>query len=203
MLLLALPPAAGGEELPPKTAPAYSGVYRLSQRSRVKPLDEWQFHAEDTVTIAVLGSQSRWDHRSDGRSDIHDAASNSTVSFGGKIPAKTAHRIRTPFKPIGWEFGYETVDTATPAKPEILGTATIAGHQCTRIQFISTQYGKPEFCVDKRGIVLRFANASSTAEATFEATSIDEKAPDKERFTVPAGYAIEDRTVERRRDIGL
>jgi hypothetical protein len=59
--------------------------------------------------------------------------------------------------------------------------------------FNSTQYGKPEFCVAKTGIVLRFANKSSTAEAVYEAESITEGAADKTRFALPAGLTIEEK----------
>jgi hypothetical protein len=68
---------------------------------------------------------------------------------------------------------------------------------------VSTQYGKPEFCITKNGITLRFANASSTAEAVYEAVSIDETAPAADRFTVPAGYKVEEHAGAPKREINL
>jgi hypothetical protein len=189
-LALATPVLA--DELPPQEAPAYTGVYQLSSRSKVNATDDWQFTKDDTVTIAVRDNKARWDHKSDGLTLLIDRGVMST-SFGGKTPPNTALRSRMPSAPIGWEFGYATVAAATPEKPQVLGTTTIAGKECTRITFNSTQYGKPEFCVAKTGIVLRFANKSSTAEATYEAQSVTETAPDKDRFAVPAGYTVEER----------
>jgi hypothetical protein len=187
--------------LPPKEAPAYSAVYKTSSKSKAMPTDDWTFTTEDTLTIAVLNKQSRWDYKSDGRTMLIDSVSRYTTSFGGNLPPSTATRTKAPLTPIGWEFGMATVAAATPAKPQILGTATIAGQECTRVQFVSTQYGKPEFCVTKTGIPLRFSNSSSTAEAVYEAQSVDEKAPAADRFGVPAGYKVEERsgTVNRER----
>ena len=192
-LVIALAASVGrADELPPTEAPPYTGVYSLSSRQRVSPTDDWQFHTEDTITIAVANKQSRWDYKSDGHTIINDSIGRTITQFGGKIPPNTAKRSPSPVVPIGFEFGMATVAKATPAKPEILGTTTIAGKECTRVRFVSTQYGKPEFCVTKNGITLRFANASSTAEAVYEAQSIDETAPAADRFTVPAGYKIEE-----------
>ena len=194
LALVATVARADEPPMPPKEAPAYSAVYKVSNKSKPTPTDDWQFQSEDTVTIAVLNKQSRWDYKSDGRTTISDSVSRFTTSFGGKLPPNTATRVQTTFVPIGWEFGMATIAAATPAKPKIVGTTTIAGQECTRVQFVSTQYGKPEFCVTKSGITLRFANASSTAEAVYEAQSVDEKAPPADRFTVPAGYKVEERS---------
>ena len=103
-----------------------------------------------------------------------------------------AIRSRAQFVPIGWEFGYATVVKATEKEPEVLGQATIAGQPCTRLKFVSEQYGEPEYCVAKNGVVLKFANASSTAEATYEAVSIDDKAPDANRFVTPADLKVKE-----------
>lgn len=195
---------ARADDLPPTQAPAYSAVYKMSSRSRVLPTDDWNFHSEDTITIAVLNRQSRWDFKSDGHTTILDSVALTTTAFGGSLPPKTATRTQSTFATIGWEFGTIRVTEATaPAKPEILGTATIAGRECTRIRFTSAQYGKPEFCVTKNGITLRFANAASTAETVYEAQSIDDTAPPADRFTVPAGYTIQQRAAEPRRNLKL
>ena len=69
------------------------------------------------------------------------------------------------------------------------------------MRFVSTQFGKPEFCVTKTGITLRFANSSSTAEAVYEAQSVDETAPAPDRFTVPAGYKVEERAGAPKREL--
>ena len=180
------------DELPPKESPAYSGVYHLSTRIRAEETDPWTSQPDETVTISTLGKQSRWDFKSDGRTAINDAADRSTTTFGGKVPANTAYRTRMDFTPIGWELGYATVAATTKAKPEVLGTATFGGQSCTRLRLTSEEYGKPEFCVTKAGIVLRFANESENAAAIYEAQSIIEKAPDKVRFSPPAGYKIEE-----------
>jgi hypothetical protein len=180
------------DELPPKDAPAYSAVYHLSNRVRAEETEPWVSQPDDTITIAVLGKQSRWDFKSDGHSVIGDAASRSTTTFGGKAPANTAYRMVAPYTPIGWELGYATVAAASKAKPEVLGTKTIAGQPCTNLRFTSEEYGTPEYCVTKTGIVLRFANESENAAALYEAQSITEKAPDKDRFSPPAGYKIEE-----------
>ena len=187
--------------MPPLEAPGYSAVYKLSSRSKALATDDWTFTYDDTVTISVLNKQSRWDFKSDGRSSITDAVSRYTTQFGGKLPPNTATRSQTTFTLIGWEFGMATIEKATPAKPKIVGTATIAGQECTRVQFVSTQFGKPEFCVTKTGITLRFANASSTAEAVYEAQSVDEKVPPAERFAVPAGYKVEERSSTVKREL--
>jgi hypothetical protein len=194
---------ARAEEMPPKEAPPYSAVYKTTSKSRVMATDEWTFQSEDTVTIAVLNKQSRWDYKSDGRTILNDLVGRTATSFGGTMAPNTATRVRTTYTPIGWEFGMSVIATATPAKPEILGTATIAGRECTRIRYVSTQFGKPEFCVTKTGITLRFANASSTAEAVYEAQSVDETAPPANRFTVPAGYKVEERAPGIRKDLKL
>src|SRR5689334_5062648 len=177
--------AAVADDLPPKEAPPYSGVYSMSTRSRVEPTDDWTFKSDDTVTISMLNQQSRWDYKSDGHSVITDRVGHTTTSLGGKLPPNTATRAHSRLTTIGWEFGIATVAADTENKPEILGTTTIAGHECTRVRFVSTVYGKPEFCVTKSGIPLRFSNASSTGEAVYEAQSIDEKAPPADRFAVP------------------
>ena len=192
---------AGDPPMPPKEAPAYSGVYKASNKSKAMATDDWQFQTEDTITMAVLNKQSRWEFKSDGRTIITDSVSRFTTQFGGKLPPNVATRSQSTFTPIGWEFGMATVAAATPVKPQILGTTTIAGHECTRVQFVSTQFGKPEFCVTKNGITLRFANASSTAEAVYEAVSIDEAAPAPDRFTVPAGYKVEERAGAPKREL--
>jgi len=196
--LLVLAPAAYGEKLPPKEAPAYSAVYHATSRSKDKVGDPWQYETDDMVTIAVLNKQSRWDHKSDGTTRINDSVSRYTTTFGGKVPPNTAYRTRAQFVAIGWEFGYVNVAKATDSEPEVLGTMTVAGQPCTRLRYTSEQYGTPEFCVTKSGIVLRFVNASSTAEATYEATSVDEKAPDANRFTTPFGYKFEEPGQARR-----
>jgi hypothetical protein len=188
---LALAPARAAE-LPPKDAPAYTGVYRMSTKSKVEPTDDWTFTTDDTVTIAVLNKQSRWDYQSDGHTLIYDSVGRSSTVFGGKTPPNTANRSLAPTPPIGWEFGFATVQAATPAAPEVVGTDTVAGKECTRIRFVSLQYGKPEFCVTPTGIVLRFTNASTTAEGVYEATSITETPPDPGRFSTPPGYKVQD-----------
>jgi hypothetical protein len=194
---------ARADDLPPTEAPGYSAVYKMTSRSRVEPTDDWTFHNEDTVTIAVLNKQSRWEFKRDGHTIINDNVALTTTEFGGSLPPKTAVRTQSTFATIGWEFGTMRVSQATPAKPEILGTTTIAGRECTRIRFTSTQFGKPEFCVTKTGVPLRFANASSTAETVYEAQSVDEKAPPADRFAVPAGYTLEQRAAEPRRNLNL
>jgi hypothetical protein len=194
---LALAPARAAE-LPPKDAPPYTGVYRMSMKSKVEPTDDWTFKTDDTVTIAVRNKQSRWDYQSDGHTLIYDAVGLSSIVFGGKMPPDTANRSLSPTPPIGWEFGVATVQTATPAAPEVVGPDTVAGKECTRIRFVSIQYGKPEFCVTPTGIVLRFANSSTTGEVLYEATSITETPPDPSRFSTPPGYKVQDLALPRR-----
>ena len=193
-LLLATAVTAVGEELPPKESPPHTAVYRNSSRSRVEPSDEWTFTSEDTITIAVRDKKSRWENKSDGQVLLIDPTIRQTIKYGGKVPPKTATRTKATYTTIGWEFGIATVANATEAPPEVLGKSTIAGHECTRLRWTSVQYGKPEFCVSKTGIVLRFENRSSTAETVYEAQSVDETAPDAAKFAVPEGYTIEDRS---------
>ena len=140
----------------------------------------------------------RWDYQKSGLSQIKDIPSRYTTSFGGHIPQGSAFRTRAEFIGISWELGYGTVAKATERPPDVLGTATIAGQECTRLRYISAQYGEPEFCVAKNGIVLRFANKSADAEATYEATSITEKAPDADRFSTPVNLKVEDRAQARK-----
>ena len=195
---LGLVPASYADELPPQEAPAFTGVYHAVTRGRDNQGEDWKYLTDDTVTIAVLTKQSRWDHKSDGTTRITDSASRYTTVFGGKTPPNTAYRTRAPFVPLGWEFGYATVAKSTGKAPEVLGTDTVAGLPCTRLRYISAQYGEPEYCVAKSGIVLRFANKSADAEATYEATSITEKAPDANLFTTPPGLTVEERGQARR-----
>ena len=194
---------AAAADLPPQEAPPYTGVYKMTQRGRDDPNGEWKYVTDDTVTIAVLNKQSRWDRKSAGNTDIIDAVSNTTTSFGGNTPAGTATRIRSAFAPIRWEFGYATLVKAAEKEPEVLGEATVAGRPCTRLAFVSEQYGKPEYCVAKNGVVLKWANASSTGEATYEAVSIDDKAPDANRFVTPSDLKVEDKASGLKKSVKL
>jgi hypothetical protein len=194
---------AGAAELPPQEAPPYTGVYKMVQRGRDEPDAEWKYGSEDTVTIAVLNKQSRMDRKTAGSTIITDAVSNSSTSFGGKIPAGTAARTHLAFAPIRWEFGYATVVKATEKEPEVLGEATIAGQSCTRLKFVSEQYGVPEYCVAKNGVVLKWSNVSSTAEMTYEAISIDDKAPDADRFVTPKDLKIEEKASGPKKNLKL
>lgn len=178
-------------DLPPREAPAYSATYRMSSRSRVAAQDEWKFSENDTVTINVAGKQSRWDYAKGGTTILNDHATRRTTTFGGKTPAGKALRGKAPFVPIGWEYGYATV--AGDKAPEVLGTTTIAGRECVRLKFDSEDYGTPEYCVAKNGIVLRFANQTDTAEATYEAETVSDAAPAGDKFAVPSNLAIEER----------
>ncbi len=198
-LLAALPVVGSAEDLPPAESPPFTGVYHMTTRSKVDATDDWTFFDDDTVTIATLHKQSRWDYKKDGHTLLVDSVGRFSTVFGGKNPPNTAFRSQSDVVAIGWEFGYATIKAATPDKqPEVLGTTTIAGRECTRLRFDSEVYGKPEFCVDKTGIVLRFANASPTAEATFEAQSIDAATPASDRFTTPAGYNVQMKSKPRR-----
>ena len=192
LTLLASAVAVAAADLPPQEAPPFTGVYKMALRSRDEPTDEWQYKTDDTVTIAVLHKQVRWDRKTEGGTQIIDSVSGFTTSFGGRIPAGTAFRTKAVV-PVGWEFGYARVAKATEKEPEVLGQATIAGQPCTRLKFVSEQYGEPEYCVAKNGVVLKFTNASPTAEATYEAVSIDDKAPDASRFVTPADLKLEER----------
>ena len=195
--------AAGAADLPPQEAGSYTAVYKMTSRQRDDdPGAEWKYTADDTVTIAVLDKQARWDRKTAGSSDIVDSVAGTITYFGGKIPAGTARRARTTSPGIGWEFGYARVAKAAEKAPEVLGEATIAGQPCTRLKFVSEMYGDPEFCVAKNGVVLKFANASSNAEATYEAVSVDDKAPDASKFVTPAGLKVEERG-ERTRDVKI
>jgi hypothetical protein len=165
----------------------------MTSRQRDEPGEEWKHTSDDTITIAVLNRQVRRDRKTAGGTQITDSVSRHTTSFGGKIPRGTALRTQAPSVGIGWEFGYATVAKATGKEPEVLGQATIAGQPCTRLKFVSEQYGVPEYCVAKNGVVLKFANASSTAEATYEAISVDDKAPDANKFVTPAEFKVETR----------
>ena len=195
-VVLALPARAG--DLPPTESPAYSAVYKTTSRFRDKAQDEWGPAVEDTVTIAAATKQSRWDYKSDGHTILNDQVGRYSTIFGGKTPPNTALRSKAPFVPIGWEFGYGTVVKVTENPTEVLGKATIAGKECTRIHLSSDQYGEPEYCVTSTGIVLRFANRSGTAETVYEAQSVDETAPDQKIFSVPAGITVEERGGPRR-----
>jgi hypothetical protein len=194
---------AVADDLPPATAPAFSAVYHLTSRARDKAQDDWTYNTEDTVTISVVTTkQSRWDYKSDGRTILIDQVSGSATVFGAKnLPPNTAHRSQAPFKPIGWEFGYDVVTKVNDNKPEILGKTTIAGKECTRLRLTSEQYGEPEYCVTNTGIVLRFANKSSTAEAIYEAQSLNESTPDPKLFSVPAGVTVEEKAGPKRPQI--
>jgi hypothetical protein len=184
-------------DLPPQEAPPYTAVYKMTSRQRDQPAEEWKYRSDDTVTIAVLNKQSRWDRKTAGSTQITDFVSRYTTTFGGQIPAGTAIRTRAELLGISWEFGYATVAKATGKDPEVLGEATVAGQPCTRLKYVSDQYGEPEYCVAKNGVVLKFTNASSTAEATYEAISVDDKAPDASKFVTPTARKVEDHVPKR------
>jgi hypothetical protein len=191
--LFAFAASSPAANLPPQEAPAFTAVYQKTSKTRDKAQDDWRPTAEDTVTIAVATKQSRWDYKSTGATELNDTVSRYTTRWGGPTPAGTAIRTQSPFVPINWETGWATVRHATEADPEVLGEATIAGQPCTRLKFVSEQYGEPEFCVAKNGVVLRFANGSSTAQVVYEATSVDDKAPAADKFTVPSNLKVDDR----------
>jgi hypothetical protein len=197
--LVAIPVVAAADDLPPNVAPAYSAVYHNTSRARDKAQDEWTYHSEDTITISILPSRlSRWDYKSDGHWLLNDQVSRRSTTFGGKNPPNTAYSFQAPYLPLGWEFGYDTAAKVSDSKPEVLGKTTIAGKECTQVKLVSEQYGEPEYCVTKTGIVLRFVNKSSTAETVYEAQSVDESAPDQKRFSTPPGTRVEERGGPRR-----
>jgi hypothetical protein len=187
-------PDSPAADLPPEEAAPYTAVYKMTARQKDEPAEEWKYITEDTVTIAVLNKQIRRDRKTAGSTEIIDSVSRSTTSFGGKTPAGTAFRSKSAFVGIGWELGYGTVRKGTGKDPEVLGEATIAGQPCTRLKFVSEQYGEPEYCVAKNGVVLKFTNASDDAEATYEAVSIEDKAPDANRFVTPSELTIVERS---------
>lgn len=181
-------------ELPPERAPPYSGVYRLSYRLRQDDGSQ-KLMSEETISIAVSGTRSRWDFAKEGRVAISDLAGPFTITFGGHWPPNVAIRMRTHLSQADWEFGYGIAAVACGGKPELLGRATIAGHACARLRCASDRYGSPEFCVAESGIVLRYANRSDATDATawvYEAQSITRELPDADRFSPPPGYKIED-----------
>jgi hypothetical protein len=190
------PPATDppGVQLPPQEAAPYTGVYKWTSRQKDGPGEEWKYFNEDTVTIAVLNRQIRRDRKTAGSTEITNSATRITTMFGGSTPAGTAYRSKAPFTGIGWELGYGTVRRATEKDPEVLGEATIAGQPCTRLKFVSEQYGEPEYCVAKNGVVLKWTNVSSDSEATWEAISVDDKAPDATRFLTPSDLKIVERS---------
>jgi hypothetical protein len=183
------------EDLPPQQTVAHSGVYKSTSSGKQKPWAEtWDFTDEDTVTIVVSDGKARWDYKSDGRVVIQDYPAKQSAEFGGKrLAAGTATRMTYKMAPIRWELGYEAVAKATESKPEALGQDTIAGQSCTRLRYDSAQYGTPEYCVAKNGIVLRFVNQSSNAEIRYEAVSVTPGAPDAKAFTIPADLQINER----------
>jgi len=185
-------------DLPPKEAAPYTGVYEMRMRQREAADRDWKYITEDTVTIAVLNKQVRVDGKKSGNTYITDTVSRFTTSFGGKVPPGTAIRSQSPFTAIGWELGWATVAKATERDPEVLGEATIAGQPCTRLKYVSDQFGEPEFCVAKNGIVLKFSNASSDSDVSYQAVSIDTKAPDASRFVTPADLKVEDNAGPRK-----
>ena len=193
ILVLVSSVASHAGDVPPKDAPAYTGVYHVRTQARDKAQDDWSYKTDDTVTIAVFTTKlSRWDYKSDGHTILNDYVGQYATVFGGALPPGKARRSHASAPPLAWELGYAAVAAATGHGPEIVGTATIAGRACTQIRYVSDQYGEPEFCVTKTGIVLRFANHSSTAEATYEAESIDDKAPNIDRFGLPAGVTVDE-----------
>ena len=192
--LLAFGAPGGGEDLPPRQAVAYTGVYKSTTSGKEKPwADKWDFTKEDTVTITVSGGKSRWEQKSDGLVIIQDYPVKQSTEFGGRIPKGTATRVTYRIPPIRWELGYDVVAAATESKPEVLGQDTVAGQSCTRLSYRSTQYGTPEYCVAKNGIVLRFANHSNNAEIRYEAVSVTPGTPDAKAFTIPTDLQINDR----------
>jgi hypothetical protein len=64
--------SVGAADLPPQEAPAYTGVYNMTQRSREAPGGDWKYNTTDTITIATLHRQSRWDHKTAGSTEIID-----------------------------------------------------------------------------------------------------------------------------------
>ncbi len=192
--LVALARVVAADDLPPHQAPGFSAVYHLTSRSREHSQDDWTVASEDTVTISVLATKlSRWEYKSDGHWVLNDQVARRSTTFGGRNPPNTATSSQAPFTPIGWEFGYDVVFNANEGKVDVLGKTTIAGKECTRLKLVSAQYGVPEFCVTKAGIVLRFANQSSTLAVVHEAQSLDQTAPDPQRFPTPVGTKAERR----------
>jgi hypothetical protein len=153
-------------------------------------------HDRRPEQAVALGSQDRREH------DITDRVSRHSTSFGGKIPAGTAADatafagdrlgVRLCHGGEGDGEGARSARRGDDRRPT-----------CTRLKFVSEQYGVPEYCVAKNGVVLKWSNVSSTAEMTYEAISIDDKAPDADRFVTPKDLKVEEKASGPKKNLKL
>ncbi len=171
--------------LPPPAAPSFTATYKHTMTSPTDPT------VSDTTEISVSKDRSRWERQKDKFVTLHDRGAKTMTAFGGEMPAKKAGR--SSLRPTAaWEFGFATI--AAESKPPVeSGTATIAGHRCTDLQFDSEKFGKPKLCVTDEGIVARFFldDPEDGSVTTFEAEKITLGEPPASAFTVPDGYEIE------------
>jgi hypothetical protein len=196
-LTLGLPGPVRSDALPPTEAKPFTAVYNSERRYRLPPDDpEWKT-IKDSMTISVSGVQSRWEYKSDGRIAIYDYGKRTLIEYGGKHAARTAARFHftsIPL-PIGWEFGSGKASRTDGAKSQVVGKATIAGQECTRVVVESEEYGKPEFCVTADGTVLRYEIQALNDSIVYEAQSVTPGTVEPASFQLPAGYAAEDKTL--------
>lgn len=199
-ILLGTPLRSRAEDpKPAETAPPFSATYHLQRDVRDDPGAEWTSDRNETVTIAIDGTRSRWDYGGDGTVKIFDTVASTYMVTGGKVGNDVAYRVAMSFRPIGWEFGYAYAASPDGAKVETLGTTKIAGRECTRMRITSEEFGEPEFCVTKNGIVLRFTNSTPEERATYEATSVTDGPVDVNKFSLPPELKIEKlRDLQRR-----
>lgn len=175
--------------LPPTAAPPSTTVYR---QSIVRNDDGQKRTFDDTITITVAGKRSRWQKKSDGQTTVYDGVAKTITMWGGGLPEKEALRSPLPDQMASWDLGYGTI-AADGGPPTEKGTATIAGQECTRLEFTTKRYGSPELCVTASGIVAKFFldDPEDHSVTTFEAERITPGAPPAGAFEVPAGVTVQ------------
>jgi hypothetical protein len=186
-LLLAATPALA---LPPPDAAPNATVYKQTVERTV---DGKKSTENETTTIRVADKRSRWDRQTAKQTIVFDHPAGAIFTWGGSLPPNVALKSPMPPALAAWDLGYARI-AADSMPPVEKGTATIAGQQCTKLQFTSKRYGEPELCVTDKGIVARFhlTDTGSGNVTTFEATSITPGAQPESTFKVPDDLTVEE-----------
>ncbi len=189
VLLLAATPAMA---LPPPDAAPNQTVYTQTVERTV---DGKKSTEQETTTIRVADKRSRWDRKNAKQTIVFDHPAGAIFTWGGTLPANVALKSPLPPALAAWDLGYARI-AADSTPPVEKGTATIAGQQCTQLQFTSKRYGEPQLCVTDKGIVARFhlTDTATGNVTTFEAKTITPGAQPASTFEVPADLSVEDMT---------
>lgn len=187
LLLLAATPALA---LPPPAAAPNATVYAQTVE---RTTDGKKTTENETTTIRVTDKRSRWDRKTAKQTIVFDHPGSFILTWGGQLPPNVALKTPMPLTLAAWDLGYAGI-AADSTPPVEKGTATIAGTQCTKLEFASKRYGKPELCVTDTGIVARFhlTDTGSGTVTTFEAQSIAPGTQPETTFKAPDDLTVEE-----------